>query len=85
MVTNCIEGMLSQVLFLVIIVALLMMFSWSEITQVLEARPPGQSLLNPFDSMGLKDFNIWYVLIGIWGGITGRWPGRTRAPTARRP
>jgi len=69
MVTNCIEGMLSQILFLVIIAALLVMFSWSEITQVLEAQPSGQSLLNPFDSMGLKDFNIWYVLIALWGGI----------------
>jgi len=69
MITNCIEGMLSQVLFLVIIVALLMMFSWSEISEVLEARPPGQSLLNPFDSMGLKDFNIWFVLLALWGNI----------------
>ncbi len=67
MITNCIEGMLSQVLFLVIIAALLMMFSWHEISQVLEARPAGQSLLNPFDSMGLKDFNIWYVLLALWG------------------
>lgn len=69
MITNCLEGIVSQFLFLVIIVALLMMFSWTEISQVLEHRPPGESLLNPFDSMGLKDFNIWYVLIGIWGGI----------------
>jgi len=84
MVTNCIEGMLSQILFLVIIAALLMMFSWSEITQVLEARPPGQSLLNPFDSMGLKDFNIWFVLIGIWGGIyrTMAWQNQSAYSTA---
>jgi len=84
MVTNCIEGMLSQVLFLVIIASLLMMFSWSEITQVLENRPPGQSLLNPFDSMGLKDFNIWYVLMAIWGGIyrTMAWQNQSAYSTA---
>ncbi len=41
MITNCIEGMLSQVMFLVIIIALLTMFSWNEISHVLEARPPG--------------------------------------------
>ena len=51
MITNCIEGMMSQILFLVIIVALLMMFSWGEISHVLQARPPGESILNPFDSM----------------------------------
>ena len=84
MVTNCIEGMLSQVLFLVIIVALLVMFSWTEISEVLMARPPGQSLLNPFDSMGLKDFNIWYVLLGIFGMVyrTMAWQNQSAYTTA---
>ena len=84
MITNCLEGMLSQVLFLVIIVSLLMMFSWGEISQVLQNRPPGESLLNPFDSMGLKDFNIWYVLMGLWGGIyrTMAWQNQSAYSTA---
>ncbi len=84
MVTNCIEGMLSQVLFLVIIASLLMMFSWSEISQVLTAQPPGQSLLNPFDSMGLKDFNIWYVLMGLFGVVyrTMAWQNQSAYSTA---
>lgn len=84
MVTNCIEGMLSQVLFLVIIASLLMMFSWGEISQVLTAQPPGQSLLNPFDSMGLKDFNIWYVLMGLFGIVyrTMAWQNQSAYSTA---
>jgi len=84
MVTNCIEGMLSQVLFLVIIVSLLVMFSWTEISEVLMARPPGESLLNPFDSMGLKDFNIWYVLIGIFSMVyrTMAWQNQSAYSTA---
>ena len=84
MITNCIEGMMSQILFLVIIVALLTMFSWGEISHVLQARPPGESILNPFDSMGLKDFNIWYVLMGIWGGIyrTMAWQNQSAYSTA---
>ena len=84
MVTNCIEGMLSQVLFLVIIAALLVMFSWDQISQVLVNRPPGQSFVNPFDVMGLKDFNIWYVLIGLWGGIyrTIAWQNQSAYNTA---
>lgn len=69
MVTNCLEGMISQILFIVIIASLFMTFSWSEINQVLVDRPPGQSLLNPFDALGLKDFNIWLCLIGLWGGV----------------
>ncbi len=71
MVTNCLEGILSQVLYLVIIAALLMMFSWSEISEALGSRPPGQSLLNPFDSMGIKDFNLWYVLMALFVSVYG--------------
>ena len=71
MLTDCVEGIISQVLYLVIIVALLRMFSWSEIRQVMENRPPGQSFMNPFDSLSVKDFNIWYVLMGMVGGIYG--------------
>jgi SSS family solute:Na+ symporter len=84
MITNCLEGMMSQILFLIIIAALLCMFSWKDISQVLENQPKGESLLNPFDSMGLKDFNIWYVLIGLWGGIyrTMAWQNQSAYATA---
>ena len=84
MITNCLEGITSMVLFLVIIAALLMMFSWTEISQVLTAQPPGQSLLNPFDSMGLKDFNIWYVLMGLFGAVyrTMAWQNQGAYTTA---
>jgi len=71
MVTNCLEGILSQVFYLVIIAALLMMFSWTEISEVLGSRPPGQSLLDPFDSMEIKDFNLWYVLMALFISVYG--------------
>lgn len=75
MITDCVEGIISQIFYLVIIGALLLMFSWAEINTVLVERPPGQSLMNPFDSLGLKDFNLWYVLIGAFLSIygTGAW------------
>lgn len=84
MVTNCLEGMVSMVLFLIIIAFLFTMFSWSEISTVLENRPPGESLLNPFDSMGLKDFNIWYVLMGLFGAVyrTMAWQNQGAYTTA---
>src|SRR5579862_6906639 len=53
MVTNAIEGMLSQAFFALIVIALLCLFKWSEISHVLSDRPAGQSLLNPFDAMRL--------------------------------
>jgi solute:Na+ symporter, SSS family len=84
MITNCLEGMISQILFLVIIFSLLSMFSWSQINTVLINRPAGESLLNPFDSFGLKDFNIWLCLMGIFGGIyrTMAWQNQGAYSTA---
>ena len=69
--TNCIEGIISQILYLVVIVCLITMFRWPQIATVLEHRPPGQSLLNPFDSMGLKDFNLAYVLMTLFLTVYG--------------
>lgn len=71
MVTDCIEGMLSQFFYLIIIVSLLTMFSWSQISEVLTSQPAGHSLINPFDSGELKDFNIWYVLMSLFVGVYG--------------
>lgn len=84
MITNCLEGMISMVLFLVIIVALMFMFRWDEVSQVLENQPSGQSLLNPFDSFGLSDFNIWFVLMGLFGAIyrTMAWQNQGAYSTA---
>ena len=71
MVTDCIEGILSQIFYLIIIVALLMIFSWSQINDVLVNRPAGQSMVNPFDSGSIKDFNLWYVLMTAFVGVYG--------------
>jgi SSS family solute:Na+ symporter len=71
MVTNCIEGIMSQLFYMVIIVGLLAMFHWPQIFECLAHRAPGHSLLNPFDAGKITDFNIWYVLMGIFGGFYG--------------
>ncbi len=71
LLTNCLEGILSQLFYLVIIAALVVIFPWSHISAVMSDRPPGQSLLNPFDASGVHDFNIWYVLMTIVTGIYG--------------
>ncbi|MCX6996368.1 MAG: hypothetical protein NTV49_04625 [Kiritimatiellaeota bacterium] len=60
MVTDCVEGLISGLFYLVVIFALLALFRWDQIASALAAQPPGHSLLNPFDSLQLKDFNIWY-------------------------
>ena len=71
MVSDCVEGIFSQLIYLVLIAALLWMFSWHQIHEVLANRPPGQSLMNPFDSSANKDFNIWYVLMFVFVNVYG--------------
>lgn len=77
MVTDCAEGLIAGVLYLVVAFALLHIFSWSQIAETMSNVPPGKSLLNPFDTSHVRDFNIWYVLIGMFGMVYGymTWQG----------
>ncbi len=66
LVADCAEGMFSQIFYVIVALAVLItFFSWNQSCETLLARPPGESMVNPFDSFSLKDFNIWYVLMGL--------------------
>ena len=77
MVTDCLEGLMSLVLYFVVIAALMWMFSWDEVHQSLAMAPPGHSKMDPFDTGQIKDFNLWFVLIGVIGSVYGHmsWQG----------
>ena len=77
MVTDCVEGLVSGIMYIVLAIALLWIFPWPEMSHTLAQTPPGKSLLNPFDTGGVQDFNVWYVLIAIVGLIysTMAWQG----------
>ncbi len=66
-----IEGIMSQLFYLMIIFTLLAMFDWRQISDALGNRPAGQSMLNPFDSTGIQDFNIWNILMSLGIAIYG--------------
>ena len=71
MVADCIQGMISQIFYVVIGLFLILTFSWPATREMLLAHPPGHSMVNPFDSFNNKDFNLWYVLMGIFTGTYG--------------
>lgn len=77
MVTDCLLGLISGIFYLIVAFALIAIFDWGQIFQALSNQPSGQSLINPFDSSGVKGFNIWYVLIGLFVGVYGTmcWQG----------
>lgn len=78
MVTDCVQGILSYPMYAIVVVYLLMQFSWShEIAPALLDRPDGMSLLNPFDISKLRDFNLFYIFVGIFSSVFNRmsWSG----------
>lgn len=77
MITDCALGIFSGILYLIICAFLIWHFGWEQISSALSNQPAGYSLLNPFDSLAVADFNIWYVLIGITLSVYGTmaWQG----------
>ena len=70
MATDCIQGILSYPMYVVVVVFILWKFSWhGEMVPSLLDRPVGQSMLNPYDITELRDFNIFFVCVGIFGSI----------------
>jgi SSS family solute:Na+ symporter len=66
-VTDFLQGLFSNFVFLIVPVYLLFVVDWSQVVDVLSDRPPGKSLVNPFDTEYIPDFNFWYFLIGLVG------------------
>ncbi len=78
MATDCIQGILSYPIYMVVVIFILWKFSWhTELAPALLDRPPGQSMLNPYDTYNLADFNIFYIFVGVFSFVLNRmsWAG----------
>jgi solute:Na+ symporter, SSS family len=78
MVTDCVQGILSYPMYVIIVAFILMTFSWgTQMAPTLLDRPAGTSMLNPYDIAKLRDFNLFYVMVGIFSSILNRmaWSG----------
>jgi SSS family solute:Na+ symporter len=71
MMADCIQGMFSQIFYVIIGLFLVIVFNWPQTRQMLLSYPAGHSMANPFDTFDAKDFNIWYVLMGIATTVYG--------------
>lgn len=69
MFTDFIQGVFVNIVFVLIVIALLIKVDWAHIFQALSSAPPDASLINPFKSSNVKDFNFWYFFIGMLGLI----------------
>lgn len=65
MVTDFIQGVFSNTVFIVIIAFLLITFHWHQVSDVLLAAPAGKSLVNPFNQNHEEYFNFWFYAIAV--------------------
>ncbi len=76
-ITEFLQGIFVNAVFIFLIIFLFMIVSWDQILEALSAAPADASLLNPYHTSNVKDFNLEYFLIGMVGVIYGKlsWQG----------
>ncbi len=77
MVSDALQGLLSYPLYVVIFFAVIYLFTFAEIETAVLDRPPGKSYMNPFDIGELRDFNLFFVMVGVFASVYNRlsWQG----------
>ena len=68
-ITDFIQGILCQIAVTTIIVFLLFKFDWSIIAESLTATASNSPMLHPYQTSHIKDFNIWFFLILLFGNV----------------
>ncbi|MEG8945649.1 sodium:solute symporter family protein [Rosettibacter firmus] len=76
-ITEFIQGVLSNLTFIAIIVFSLLLVNWDQIYQAVTSVPENASLINPYKTSEVPDFNFWYFLINVAGVIYAKmsWQG----------
>lgn len=71
------QGVLVYGVFVMLVVYFFFSFDWGHIEQALAAAPQDASLINPYKTSQVEDFNFWYFLVGIFGVVYGTmsWQG----------
>ncbi|MHB9138278.1 MAG: sodium:solute symporter family protein [Victivallaceae bacterium] len=75
--TDFFQGILLMLVFLFLMFYLLYSFSWNDIMAGMQIAPANQSMINPFKTSQVADFNVWFFLIGVFSAIlnTRAWQG----------
>ena len=88
MSTDCIQGILGFPIYAIVALYLLMKFPWFSdiVPPLLTGRPEGQNFLNPLEMTKLRDFNMFYVFVGLFSSVVNRmgWSGNQGYNSAAR-
>lgn len=76
-ITDFLQGLVVNIVFLVIIIMLFKIFTFDQIFDALQTAPENASLINPFKTSQAKDFNLGFFIIGVIGAFysTLSWQG----------
>ncbi|MBC7186975.1 MAG: sodium:solute symporter [Calditrichaeota bacterium] len=76
-ITDFVQGLFANVVFVALVLHFMRVFDWSQIAEALQSAPADASLINPFHTSKVEDFNLWYFLIGVYGAVysTLSWQG----------
>jgi len=76
-ITEFIQGIFSNFTFLIIIIVCLFFVNWDQIFVAVSSAPKDASLINPYKTSEVPDFNFWYFLINVLGVIYAKlsWQG----------
>ena len=77
MVTDCVQGIFSYIGYAIVFFSIFWFFSFQQFSEAMLHRGPGLSFVNPFDTSGLKEFNVLFILIGLVASVYNRmsWQG----------
>lgn len=88
LITDCFQGIISYPIFVIFTVFILTNISWfQDVAPVMLDRNPGESFLNPMDIQGLRDFNIFALIVTVTNTILNRaaWIGNDTTNAGRTP
>lgn len=86
MVTECAQGMVSAFAFIIITAAVLIKLHWPDMVHALNMSPANASMLHPYHTGGVKNYNMWYFIVGVLGAFYGQcsWQGSAAFFTSGR-
>lgn len=64
--TDFVQGIFFSFVLLVTVGFLMYKFNWLQIAEAVKSAPADASLVHPFHTQKIKDFNMWYFLIGAF-------------------
>ena len=87
-ITDCIQGMIMYPIFAIFVIFIMVKFDWgTEIIPVMADRAAEESFLNPYEISKLKDFNLFFLVVGLFslGLHRASWFGASLNSAARSP